>query len=1033
MALTFPSALFAQRCGVGNAQQIAISETFSDGAFTIASANDRAPIVVDAADAEVVSTAAVAVKSDIAAVTGTGVVVKNTLAAGDLPIIAGTIGSSSFIDTMVSNGTLDVSDVKGQWESYGLQIVSNPLDGIVRALVIYGADPRGTAYGLFELSHLMGVSPYIWWADVKPATKTALYATGAKSVVASPSVKFRGIFINDEDWGLKPWAAKNMDPDRNNMGPNTYAKVMELLLRLRANTLWPAMHYCSEAFWANKGNLPVAKKYDIVLGSSHCEQMLRDNEWEWRKLQGLGDTEWNWSTNSEKVKDYWAKRVGESRGYDAMYTLGMRGVHDSGINGYSSTADKVRGLTDIIAYQRQLITDSLGDATTIPQIFIPYKEVLDAYNAGLKVPDDVTLCWVDDNHGYIRQLPTSAEQARSGGNGIYYHLSYLGTPASWLWLSSLSPSLASFELSKGYQYGMRNLWVINVGDIKPAEEELQFCMDLAWDINAWSPEKAYGYTRHWAAETFGEQYADAISDIKLAYYRLAASGKPEHLFKVSYNDEEKDRRIRDYEALSDKVDNLKGSIPSTLQDAYYELIEYPVKAACNMNIKTFRAAESMTLAQAGQHDQALAYAAEARKAYRQIQTLTTKYNEETAGGKWNGIMSMKPNDATQFSMPETATLSSISNISSKLSQTELNIVPAIDFTASSGNLTTLKGLGISDNGVTVWPMDTKAYSGTNLSGAPYAEYDVNVKTGINTIQVRCLPSFPVNSSYDLRIAIAVDGSTPQVCSLKTTAMAGKWNTTVIQGFNDGTVNYTSTKNKTVKVRVYLLDPGVVLSEIDTTQPVVEDLTLTQQLIKNYDFECNSTCQQNAVGTIGRGIPCGWQSVGTLKKGANGLYSYGVNQDAIGYHGDNVCWINSNPMPDYFELSQTIPATSLKAGVYKVSCKLWVEEGKKTNCRLFANKNVQYYGSQSDYTHLLTAGEENSYAGYAGGSSSSAVLKDMAVYVIINKGDALQIGIKTSNKKSDGTSATDNSGWFKVDYFRVEKVGKVPAARKNASL
>ena len=1002
---------------------ITVSTTPADDSFTLVGTDQSATFLLDAADAEVVMTAANCVAEDIKAVTGQRLTVTtgDSNADGRPVIYAGTIGTT-LITELAEAGAIDLSEIAGRWEVYSLQRIDKD------RLAIIGSTPRGTAYGLFELSRLIGVTPWIWWADVAPQQHAALYLAGEKTVSKEPSVKYRGIFINDEDWGLTPWAAKGLDKQYNNIGPNTYARVMELLLRLRANTLWPAMHLCSEAFWANKANLPVAKKYDIMLGSSHCEQMLRDNEWEWRHAPWNGNNDdWNYVTNKTKIQQYWEERVAESVGYDAMYTLGMRGVHDWGISGYPSTQDKVRGLTEIIGFQRSLLDKYMGDATTVPQLFIPYKEVLDAYNAGLQVPEDVTICWVDDNHGYIRQMPRANEQARSGGNGIYYHLSYLGTPVSYLWLSTISPSLISYELSKAYSQGIQTLWVINVGDIKPAEMELEFCMDLAWDVDRWAPDKAYDYTEYWMEKTFGADVAEELTAIKHEYYRLGASGKPEHVHAIAYTREEQNQRIADYQAIAERVDALKSSIPADLQDAYFELIEYPVKCAYEMNVKTFRAAQSMELARAGQRDAALEYAAEARQAYRLISDLTKKYNTGIANGKWNGVMSMKPHGDGQFNMPATATLTSINNVKTELKTTETIVVPAADFTASSGDLTTLRGLGISDNAVTVWPLNMTAYTSGRISQAPWAEYDVPVKTGKNSIQVRCLCTFPLNSTYDLRVGVSIDGKQAEVKSLKTTAMEGKWNTTVPQGFNDATIDYTADEDKTVKVRVSFMDPGVVLSEIYSIVPEIEDLTLTEALIENYDFEYNHDGQLNQPGNIGRGIPAGWQSKGELKKGSNGLDSYGVNQDALNYHGNNVCWINSVPIPSDFWLYQTIPAGKIEPGVYKISCMLWVENSKKTNCRLFANKNVQYYGYESDYTRLLTDGEINTYAGYAGGDASAITLRDMEVFVTVGEGEDLSFGIKTSNRKNDGSSATDNAGWFKVDYFRINKVSEVPPA------
>jgi hypothetical protein len=1006
---------------------ISISEQPSTNGMALVTETEKATIVVADNDAEVVKTVADCLASDVEQVSGQRLDVTNSAEGVALPIIAGTVGSSTLIDRLVAQQKINVSDINGKWEVYSIQLIENP-----KALVVAGSTPRGTAYGLFEISRLMGVSPYIWWADVTPVKKQALYVSGEKMVSKEPSVKYRGIFINDEDFALFPWASKGIDKKYNNIGPNTYAKVMELLLRLRANTLWPAMHLCSEAFWANKDNLPVAKKYDIMLGSSHCEQMLRDNEWEWRHAPWNGNNEdWNYVTNTQKIQSYWEERVAESVGYDGMYTLGMRGVHDWGISGYPSTEDKVRGLTDIIGFQRNLLSKYFEDVTKVPQLFIPYKEVLDAYNAGLQVPEDVTLCWVDDNHGYIRQLPKPAEQARSGGNGVYYHVSYWGTPADYLWIASHSPSLMSYELSRAYDQGIRTLWVINVGDIKPAEMELEFCMDLAWDIDEWTPEKAIGYNRAWAARTFGESYADEIAAIKREYYHLAAGGKPEHVHMISYTNDDKDLRVSNYATLAEKVDALKAKIPATLQDAFFQLIEYPVKGAYYMNVKTFRAAQSLELAALGHRDQALQYAADARKAYRMIEQLTNQYNNDIAGGKWNGMMNFKPRGLDQFNMPATATISSIRNGEIPQRKDYVTIIPATAYKNASNSVRTLEGVGINQASITVWPLDMTAYRSNQVTQAPYAEYEIPVKAGTNNIEVRFLSNFPINTNYDLRVALSIDGGTAAITSLKTVAMEGKWNTTVAQGYNTAVAEYVSKEDKTIKLRVSMLDPGVVLSEIRNTVKNEEDLTLTKELIQNYDFEYNHDGQLNAAGQIGRGIPAGWQSKGELKLGANGLQSYGVNQDATNYHDGNVCWINSIPMPYEFWLYQTIPASKLDPGLYKVSCLLWVEADKKTNCRLFANKNVQYYGYESDYTNILTEDEENTYAGYAGGNTSSIVLKDMEVYVNIAAGEDLTIGIKTGNKRNNGVRSTgDNAGWFKVDYFRIEKVESQPEEQKE---
>ena len=1006
------------------ADDLQVVTTPVDGCFPIAGTTvaDKAIILYDDQDAEVVQTVIDCLMSDLKAVTKkTFMKYKTEPTSLKNPIIVGTIGQSCHIDQLIADGKLDVSDVEGKWEAFGMQTIDNPMEGVEKALVIFGSQPRATAYGMFELSRMAGVSPWIYWADVTPTTKTQLYVTPGRRIFGSPSVKFRGIFLNDEDFGLRPWAAKKMDTSLNNFGPKTYAAIMELLLRLRANTLWPAMHAGSRAFWFEKTNIPLIMKYDIYMGSSHCEQMLRDNEYEWGKtgdkFGGHGNDDWVWKSNKDMIKRYWAERVGESRGKNAIYTLGMRGVHDTGINGYSSTAERVAALTEIIAYQRQLLADSIGDPTTIPQIFIPYKEVLDCYNAGLKVPDDVTLMWVDDNHGYIRQMPSPAEQARSGGNAIYYHISYWGTPASYLWLSTISPSLCSYELSKAYDQGIRDQWIINVGDIKPGEEELEFCMDLAWDINSWTPERAYLYSRDWAARTFGEDVASDIHAIKMAYYRLGIAAKPEHvqLCHFDHSNAEIDARIAEYQDLYDKAVALRSRIPASLRNAYYELIEYPVCASTDQNIKLLRARQSFVYAWAGQGEKALAYAKEAQTAFEGIKTLTTKYNTGIAGGKWQGMMDYKPNNWSQHLMPAVATADDVATQQSSILQPDVYILSGGSYTSASASVKRINGLGVEGSTATVWPLDMKTY--TSTSSAPYAEYVVPVKKGLNVIQVRCLPTFPINTSYDLRAGISVDGKAASVISIKVSAMTDTWDETVALGFFPASVHYNSTEDGTVSVRVSFMDPGLCISAVASIPFLAgaEDLT---DLLTNPDFEYGYNGALNPQGGLVRGVPKGWKATGTM----NGN-SWGINQDAKHLWGINTYWASAKPMPNVYELSQTIPASKLGAGTYLVTCLLGTQKDKMANCRLFANKNVQYYGQESDYTAaMLTSGEVNTFAGYGPSGSGKMTLQPMSVMVTLLDGESLKLGIRSSNFKADGSRSTgDSHGWFKVDHFRLQRI------------
>jgi len=410
-----------------------VSEHPGVGTFPLVQAGRAATLVHDPADHRVVAIAVEDLAADIERVTGVRPVVRRAPSAEltEPIVIVGTIGRSRAIDDLVRRRKLDAGDLAGAWESF---VIANvPGDGAAGAaastLVVAGSDRRGTAFGTYELAQAIGVSPWYWWADVAPDAKRELHVAAGSQRFGPPSVKYRGIFINDEDWGLHPWAAKTFDPGRGDIGPKTYAKVFELLLRLKANTCWPAMHEITRAFNSYPENRQLADDYAIVMGSSHAEPMLRNNVAEWT----APPEDFNYTTNRDGVLAYWEERVRENGRSENIYTLGMRGIHDSAMQGAPTMADKVAALGRIFADQRELLARHVNPAVErVPQVFTPYKEVLDIYRAGLRVPDDVTIVWPDDNHGYVRSFPNDEERRRAGGFGVYYHLSYLGAPLAYL-------------------------------------------------------------------------------------------------------------------------------------------------------------------------------------------------------------------------------------------------------------------------------------------------------------------------------------------------------------------------------------------------------------------------------------------------------------------------------------------------------------------------------------------------------------------------------------------------------------------------
>ncbi|WP_086603921.1 glycosyl hydrolase 115 family protein [Streptomyces swartbergensis] len=611
-----------------------------------------ADVFVDAADDPAVIRAAGDLVADVERVGGVGPRLLHTVPRrAELLVMVGTIGASPVIDRLVRRRRLDVSRVEGRWEASVTQVVDRPLPGVDRALVIAGSDRRGTVYGVYDTSERIGVSPWYWWADVPVVRRDTVTVPAGPFVRHEPAVRYRGIFINDEQ-NLTTWSHRTQEPDKN-IGPRTYERVFELLLRLKANYLWPAMHPYSDFFNKHRENPELADRYGIVVGSSHPEAMLRNgvHEWEpWAEEHRNPDGTlplYDYTVNPAVISDYWRARARQNAGYESSWTIGMRGLHDSALETkYATTIpEKVAVMNDIITDQRRILAEEVGEAAA-PQIFIPYKEVLELYNAGVQVPDDVTLIWPDDNHGNMRQLPNDAERRRSGGNGIYYHLSYWGRPRSYLWLDTTQLSKVWQELRRVHDHQADRMWIFNVGDIKSIETGLSFCLDMAWDVDRWGPENVGDFLVEWAGRQFGRRHGPEIAAIRTEYYRLAAERRPEFIdkaiFSTVHHGDEAERRMSAYEQLLDRVRKLGAKLPEPYRDAFYELVEYPVHGAYLMNLKYYWADRNALAVRQGRGAGTNRFADLAEAAHAEEQAITRRYNAEIAGGKWDGIVNPYP-------------------------------------------------------------------------------------------------------------------------------------------------------------------------------------------------------------------------------------------------------------------------------------------------------------------------------------------------------------------------------------------------------
>lgn len=720
------------------------------GDFPLAVSGHAARIVTDPADHAVVRIASADLRDDIGAVTGAS-------DDGAAQIWIGTLGRNAAIDALVKAKRIDAGKLTGAWESFLITTVDRPAPGVARALVIVGSDRRGTAYGAYELSRAIGVSPWHWWADAAPLHRDAIYVAKGVKRFGPPSVKYRGIFLNDEDWGLIPWAAGTHARDEKPLGPKTYEKIFELLLRLKANLLWPAMHKVTQPFNTNPDNAALADRYGIVMGSSHAEPMLRNNVGEWTAPA----EDFDYLKNPDRVRQYWDARVIANKGYESIWTLGMRGIHDSGMVGPKTVEERRATLERIFADQRTMLGKAgIGDA---PQVFTPYKEVLDIYRAGLKVPDDVTLMWPDDNFGYIRHFPDAAERTRSGGSGIYYHLSYLGAPLSYLWLSTTPPALIRQEMSRAWDHGARAMWVVNAGDLKPAELATDYFLRMAWDVEGTRARTIDDVVADFAAETIDAAQAKPIADILRAYHRLNFERRPEHLQWHLPNEKaqkspltiaQADARLAQFAAMEKAAADIAPLIPAERQDAFFELVGYPVQASAAAN-RRFFGAEAHDRLRDTDLAEATRHGALARDADDAITALTQRYNRDVAGGKWRGMMAVEPADgqwrgyrlippilpAVDAAMPETGRQAAPTETAKE------TIVAPRDFVAGAG-WRRVDDLGRHGSML--------ATTGKGDGGGP-ATARFTLPTGRWRMVVDLLPAYADRDGDPLRMTLTMDG------------------------------------------------------------------------------------------------------------------------------------------------------------------------------------------------------------------------------------------------------------------------------------
>jgi hypothetical protein len=620
-------ALCPAAFGLGQQQYVVSSPR--PGSFAIAHGGVASSLCVDPADYAGVIRAAGDLQSDIALVTGVTPAIMHTKdGLGSQAILIGTIGKSPLIDGLIRDGKINVRSIAGKWESFLIQVVSNPLPGVASALVIAGSDKRGTIYGIYDVSEQIGVSPWYWWADVPVQHRDALFVRPGAYVQGTPAVRYRGIFLNDEAPSLSGWVNEKY----GNYNHEFYTRVFELLLRLKANYLWPAMW--NNAFNEDDPlNARLADEYGIVMGTSHHEPMLRAQQ-EWKR-HGTGA--WDYSTNSETLNKFWTEGIERNKNYESIVTLGMRGDGDMPM----TESANIALLEKIVADQRAIIASHMNkDVATVPQDWALYKEVQEYYEKGMRVPDDVTLLWCDDNWGNLRRLPTPEERKRSGGAGIYYHFDYVGDPRSYKWLSTVPITKVWEQMNLAYEYGADRIWIVNVGDLKPMEFPIEFLMTFAWDPHRWPKETIVEYTRMWAEREFGPEHATEIAHIVSQYTKLNGRRKPELIDPDTFSQihyQEADRVLAEWQSLVDQAEKIYESLPPNMRDAFYELVLYPTKASALVTEIYITAGKNHLYALQGRAS-ANDLAAKVRALFQADADLSAEYNHKLAGGKWNHMM-----------------------------------------------------------------------------------------------------------------------------------------------------------------------------------------------------------------------------------------------------------------------------------------------------------------------------------------------------------------------------------------------------------
>jgi hypothetical protein len=807
-----------------------VAEKNGAGYFPLSVAGKPVFIYTDSRDYAGVQRAVNSMIADIDSVTGNLPKLTDKMGAKHIVLI-GTLGKNDKIDQLVSQRKIDVSAIKNRWETYLIQIVQKPFPGAESALVIVGSDKRGTIYGCYDLSAQIGVSPWYWWADVPVKHKKNLYILPGRYTDGQPAVKYRGIFINDEAPAFSGWAHEKF----GGVNHLVYERIFELILRLKGNYLWPAM-------WGNafndddKLNPVLADEYGIVMGTSHHEPMDRAQQ-EWKRY---GTGQWNYEANKQVLQNFWRKGIENMGSKETIVTIGMRGDGDMPMTAGSN----ISLLENIVKDQRQIIKYVLKkDPAEVPQMWALYKEVQDYYDKGMRVPDDVTLLLCDDNWGNIRKLPSLTEKPRKGGYGIYYHFDYVGGPRNYKWLNTNPISKTWEQMHLAYAYNARQVWIVNVGDLKPMELPISFFLDYAWNPDRWTASNLSRYTEEWVKQQFGAQHVQDISEILTRYTLYNGRKKPELLDQHSYsltNYQEFERVVADYNQLKDKAERLFAIIDPQYKDAYYELVLHPVQACANLNEMYLEAAKNKYYAEAGNLQATNRAAAKVNMLFEKDKEISHYYNTVLANGKWNHMMDQTHIGYTYWQQPPVDKMPDLAVPDQNHAKSTALLPVYHRQAANSGALPAvfneyegyiaiearhfhkaiksdtvgwmvIPDYGNTQSGVMPWPVTASRV--TPALNTPHLEYNINLRdTGTVSVYTCVSPTLDFRNRDGLFYAISIDDENPQLVNIATTVDSKEWAMAVSDNIRKLVTKHHISKAGKHLLKYWMVDPAVVVQK-----------------------------------------------------------------------------------------------------------------------------------------------------------------------------------------------------------------------------